>query len=149
MKKRILTVFLALFLVWGGVTSKTAFANESADFSPRTSLANIFYLGAFGAVLGLSTLSFTSQPSKHMKNILIGGALGIIAGVVYVAYDAATTGGFGNQAYYLHGPEESMKANRSLYSASGSAMAFSQSHQPEGISADGSLPLGVSWSTEF
>lgn len=40
--------------------------------------------GAAGAVLGLSTLSFVDTPSKHLKNIAVGGALGIVAGVAAV-----------------------------------------------------------------
>lgn len=45
--------------------------------------------GAAGAVLGLSTLSFSDQPSKSIPNIWTGAALGIIAGVIYVAYNSA------------------------------------------------------------
>lgn len=45
--------------------------------------------GAGGAVLGLSTLSFSNEPSKSVSNIWTGAALGIIAGVIYVAYNSA------------------------------------------------------------
>ena len=48
--------------------------------------------GAAGAVIGLSTLSFVDQPSQHLRNIWTGAALGIIAGVIYVAYDSAQKG---------------------------------------------------------
>lgn len=46
--------------------------------------------GAAGAVLGLSTLSFVEEPSDHMKNIAIGGAVGIIIGVGIVIFSQAT-----------------------------------------------------------
>ncbi len=46
--------------------------------------------GAGGAVLGLSTLSFYEQPSDHIANIWTGAALGIIAGVIFVAYNSAS-----------------------------------------------------------
>src|SRR5690606_10255011 len=46
--------------------------------------------GVGGAILGLSTLSFVEEPSEHMKNILVGGAVGIIVGVGLVAYMQAT-----------------------------------------------------------
>lgn len=46
--------------------------------------------GAAGAVLGLSTLSFVEEPSDHMKNIAIGGAVGIIIGVGIVVFSQAT-----------------------------------------------------------
>ena len=45
--------------------------------------------GLAGAILGLSTLSFVDEPKKHTKNILTGAAIGIIAGVIYVAYTQA------------------------------------------------------------
>lgn len=48
--------------------------------------------GVGGAVLGLSTLSFYDQPSKHIRNIWTGAAIGIIAGVIFVAYTSAQKG---------------------------------------------------------
>ncbi len=45
-----------------------------------------------GAVLGLSTLSFVDEPGDHLKNIVIGSAVGIIVGVGLVAYMAASKG---------------------------------------------------------
>ncbi len=39
-----------------------------------------------GAILGLSTLSFVEEPSEHLKNVMVGGAVGIIVGVGLVAY---------------------------------------------------------------
>jgi hypothetical protein len=37
--------------------------------------------GLGGAVLGLSTLSFVDEPSENLKNVVVGGALGLIVGV--------------------------------------------------------------------
>lgn len=45
---------------------------------------------AVGAVLGLSTLSFAETPKDHMKNVAIGGALGLVFGVGLVVYNQAT-----------------------------------------------------------
>lgn len=45
--------------------------------------------GIAGAVLGLSTLSFYDEPKKHTKNIVMGASLGIIGGVIFVAYNQA------------------------------------------------------------
>lgn len=45
--------------------------------------------GLGGAVLGLSTLSFYDTPSKHLTNIWTGAAIGIIAGVIFVAVSHA------------------------------------------------------------
>jgi hypothetical protein len=44
---------------------------------------------AGGAILGLSTLSFVDEPGDHLKNILFGGAIGLIIGVAVVAYSQA------------------------------------------------------------
>jgi hypothetical protein len=46
--------------------------------------------GFAGAVLGLSTLSFAETPKDHLKNIAIGGALGIVLGVGIVVFSQAT-----------------------------------------------------------
>ena len=46
--------------------------------------------GAGGALLGLSTLSFVDTPSKHWKNVAIGGAIGIVIGVGIVIFTQAT-----------------------------------------------------------
>ncbi|MBC7430124.1 MAG: hypothetical protein H7336_16030 [Bacteriovorax sp.] len=46
--------------------------------------------GAVGAVLGLSTLSFVDTPKEHLKNIAIGGALGIVVGVGLVIFNQAS-----------------------------------------------------------
>lgn len=46
--------------------------------------------GAGGALLGLSTLSFVEEPKDHLKNIIAGGAIGIIIGVGVVAWRQAS-----------------------------------------------------------
>lgn len=46
--------------------------------------------GFAGAILGLSTLSFYEHPSDHMRNVIVGGATGIIIGVGIVAFTRAT-----------------------------------------------------------
>ena len=46
--------------------------------------------GAVGALLGLSTLSFVDTPSKHWKNVAVGGAVGIVIGVGIVIFNQAT-----------------------------------------------------------
>ncbi len=47
-------------------------------------------VGVGGAIIGLSTLSFAETPKDNLKNIVIGGAIGIIIGVGIVAYKHAT-----------------------------------------------------------
>lgn len=48
--------------------------------------------GAGGAIIGLSTLSFYETPSNHISNIWTGAAIGLIAGVIFVAYTSAQKG---------------------------------------------------------
>ncbi len=42
-----------------------------------------------GGLLGLSTLSFVPDSSAHLKNIVVGGSLGVILGVAIVAWRQA------------------------------------------------------------
>lgn len=63
---------------------------RATQAGPRRQLATIIFTGLGGAVLGLSTLSFYGRPQDKLSNIAIGGAFGIIAGTVYVTYNAAT-----------------------------------------------------------
>lgn len=53
-------------------------------------ITTVVAIGGAGAVLGLSTLSFVEEPKDHLKNILVGGAIGIIIGVGIVAYKQAS-----------------------------------------------------------
>jgi hypothetical protein len=52
-------------------------------------MTTVFASGAAGAVLGLSTLSFVDTPSDHLKNISVGGAIGIVIGVSIVVFNQA------------------------------------------------------------
>jgi hypothetical protein len=65
---------------------------EGTDDIFAQSMNDIITVGAcggIGAVLGLSTLSFVDEPGDHLKNIVVGGAIGIIIGVGVVAYKQA------------------------------------------------------------
>lgn len=88
--KKWLCGFLCLLLL--NVTSVMA-QNES-DFVKNTQ-QDIMLVGAAGlggAILGLSTLSFYETPSTHISNLWTGAAIGIIAGVIFVAYNSAQKG---------------------------------------------------------
>lgn len=66
-------------------TTQAGVLNESlAD------LTLVLGAGAVGAILGLSTLSFVDRPKDHMKNIAIGGALGVVVGVGIAVFGQAT-----------------------------------------------------------
>jgi hypothetical protein len=98
--KKILLTFLMLTLIFGNSAINYSWAQEetgdqnSEDVLKKTQ-EDIMLVGAsgvVGAVLGLSTLSFVETPSRHIYNIWTGAALGIIAGVIYVAYNSAQRG---------------------------------------------------------
>ena len=71
-----------------------AYAQEEDDIvkSTQQDIMLVGVAGAAGAVLGLSTLSFVDKPSQHLSNIWTGAALGIIGGVIFVAYNSAQRG---------------------------------------------------------
>jgi hypothetical protein len=53
-------------------------------------ITTVAAIGLGGAILGLSTLSFVEEPKDHLKNVLIGGAFGVILGVGLVAWQQAS-----------------------------------------------------------
>ena len=94
MNKKLTILFSALSLFF---VSTSAFAQEGGGGGGSTyfedSFRDISIIGAAavgGAVLGLSTLSFVDEPGDHLKNVVVGAAVGIILGVGFVAYSAAT-----------------------------------------------------------
>lgn len=64
--------------------------------------------GIGGAVLGLSTLSFVDKPSEHLKNVVVGGALGIITGVAIVSISQANKS---RNLYYENALEHSFSTS--------------------------------------
>ena len=88
-----LAMMLTLFMLV--LQPIAAFAKEEdgkgglVDDSLRD-MSVVLGVGAAGAVLGLSTLSFVDVPSQHMKNIAVGGAIGIVVGVAIVIFSQAS-----------------------------------------------------------
>lgn len=96
MKKLVCALFVIHFF-FAGSLSHPAIAQDGGgedDIIKNTQndILLVAGAGAGGAVLGLSTLSFVEKPSKHVSNIWTGAALGIIAGVIFVAYNSAQKG---------------------------------------------------------
>ncbi len=88
MRSKLLMLCTSLVLVF----SPVAHAQDNSTFADESikDIAVVAGLGAGGAVLGLSTLSFVEEPSDHFKNIVVGAAIGIIIGVGVVAYSQAS-----------------------------------------------------------
>lgn len=91
LSKRFLTFFITTAILVNPLRSlaqdstSTGFLDESLQ-----DLTVVLGSGAAGAVLGLSTLSFVEEPKDHMKNIAIGGAIGVVIGVGIVIFGQAT-----------------------------------------------------------
>lgn len=91
--KKLICPLLALQLFLGTAFINPAFSQENDIIkSTQNDIMLVGAAGAAGAVLGLSTLSFVDKPSQHISNIWTGAALGIIAGVIFVAYNSAQKG---------------------------------------------------------
>ena len=82
---------LLIFIILS-VLSLNTFAQDKEDdyvVDHKNDLLVVVGGGLAGAVLGLSTLSFVEEPKDHTRNIVVGAAIGIIAGVAYVAFNQA------------------------------------------------------------
>lgn len=82
-----LLLSLNLFFVTAGLSA--AQAEDDLIKSTQNDIMLVAGAGAAGAILGLSTLSFVDKPSKHLSNIWTGAAVGVIVGVIFVAYNSA------------------------------------------------------------
>lgn len=85
MLNRISTGFLVILLLG------TAVPRPSYALTTKDAVVTIFGVGAAGALVGLSTLSFRSLPQNHFRNIWMGASLGLVVGVGITAYLAATS----------------------------------------------------------
>ncbi len=84
----VLIIFLLILTSFSGMAQEeknSGFVDDSLQ-----DMSIVLGSGLAGAVLGLSTLSFVEKPSEHMKNIAVGGAIGIVIGVGVVIFGQAT-----------------------------------------------------------
>jgi hypothetical protein len=93
MKKSIIAFICLFFMTTQRVMAQAAQAGQSDDVLQESlmDMTTVVAIGGAGAILGLSTLSFVEEPKDHLKNILVGGAIGIIVGVGIVAYKQASS----------------------------------------------------------
>jgi len=88
-----LLMFVNCFLFIPDMIAQEAQSGDEDIF--KNSLRDITVVtatGLSGAIIGLSTLPFTEVPKEHYRNILVGGALGVILGVGLVAWGQADKG---------------------------------------------------------
>jgi len=84
---------ISLFFFMISIQSKAAEINNSKLLEDSlTDMYTVAGSGLGGAIIGLSTLSFVEEPGDHLKNILVGAALGIMGGVAFVGYSTANRG---------------------------------------------------------
>ncbi len=135
--KKILSLLLAFQLL-----TAVAFAQESSEDddivkNTQNDILLVAGAGAAGAILGLSTLSFVDKPSQHISNVWTGAALGVIAGVIFVAYNSAQRG-----SEDLQSDEEA-----SLDFNSGERLAW---HQKNSVLTGPQVQFGTEiWNTSF
>ena len=85
------SVVLMFCFLFSSIHATDLMAQSDSDVTK--SVNDLVLVGAFtagGAVLGLSTLPFYAEPGDHFKNVLFGGAIGVIAGVAWVMIGQAT-----------------------------------------------------------
>ena len=92
MVNKLLALFLTLILTMNPISGFAQEQGPSGDLVDESlrDITIVLGTGAVGAVLGLSTLSFVDEPKDHLKNISIGGAIGIVVGVGVVIFSQAT-----------------------------------------------------------
>lgn len=121
--------WLCALLCFQLLTLNLAFGQAEDDFVKNTQndVLLVAAAGAGGAVLGLSTLSFYDKPSKHIDNVWTGAAIGIIAGVIFVAYNSAQKGS--EDLVSQHSSEEFSTSERTDWHAGSSELLTMQSVQ--------------------
>lgn len=77
--------FVILLFFYSNVFAESIYGNyNSSGGSVRGQVARIMMSGLGGAVFGVSTLSFYGEPQKHLSNVALGAAVGLLIGSIYV-----------------------------------------------------------------
>lgn len=94
--------WLCVLIVFQFLTLNLTFAQQEDDLMKNTQndIQLVAAAGAGGAILGLSTLSFYDKASQHISNVWTGASIGIIAGVIFVAYSSAQKGSEELQGFF-------------------------------------------------
>jgi len=87
LKKIIVLLFVLQTLAASSLRAQDASGNMLDDSIQDMTV--VLGSGLFGAIMGLSTLSFVDRPADHLKNISMGGAIGVIIGVSIVIFSQA------------------------------------------------------------
>ena len=103
MNKFLGTILLALCLSWQNVHAQGGASESDVLDNTLTDIYIVTGTTLSGAILGLSTLSFVSDPSANLNHIVVGSALGVILGVAIVAWRQAHKS---KDYYYENAPSQ-------------------------------------------
>lgn len=65
------------------VVMSSAFPASAEDNAMKEIFQDALYGGLAGTLIGAATIAFTQKPADHLRNLGIGGAVGVIAGTAY------------------------------------------------------------------
>lgn len=89
MSQKSTLVFIISLVFYSNVFAEsTSRTYNSSGSSVRGQVARIMMSGLGGAVFGVSTLSFYGEPQKHLSNVAIGAAIGLLIGSAYVTSES-------------------------------------------------------------
>jgi NhaP-type Na+/H+ or K+/H+ antiporter len=94
MRRRITSLLLVLLMgiTWTSDLRAQGVNQEEQKHKPmetKTAIQIIVLSGLGGAVLGLSTLSFYTNPQDELRNIAIGAACAVVIATLYVTFQTA------------------------------------------------------------
>lgn len=82
--RKVVTVVAVILAL--GSADKAFCPNAEASYGFTEALETIGIGAGIGGVLGLSTISFYSTPTSHLRNALVGAGAGLIVGLGVAAY---------------------------------------------------------------
>jgi hypothetical protein len=108
MSQKSTLTFLVFFFFYSNVFAEsTSRSYNPSSGSVRGQVARIMMSGLGGAVFGVSTLSFYGEPQKHLSNVALGAAIGLLIGSAYVTSEAL------NEDYsYSYTPDNFTNSNQ-------------------------------------
>lgn len=140
MIKKLMTLIISALIIMNPISVKAQEQSESGLVDETLQdLTIVMGSGAVGALLGLSTLSFVDKPKDHMKNIAVGGAIGIVVGVGIVIFSQATK----SQTTIVS--QHSLKPHSDVAAESLSRLEFSEQR----IAAKYTLPATAQFNLSF
>ena len=109
--RRLISMIIVLVALANPLTASAQDAGGIVDDSLRD-MSIVLGTGTAGAILGLSTLSFVDKPSEHLKNIAVGGAIGIVIGVGVVVFSQATKSSISSLTPHLSSEQYAMYSKK-------------------------------------